>query len=132
MGVTKEQKQQARHRLSKQVSGRQKYPNMFTFHPTAEQKKLLKSSPMDLEKDLENADTFLSRGCVLSIGQRLDTGSCYATMREKTDNWKEARAVSAWHAEPAKALKALMFILTSELAEFPEVEFKPSSFDEDW
>jgi len=109
-----------------------KYPNMMTFHPTAEEKESLKNSPADPQKDLEILEDFIVRNCTLSIGCRLDSGAFYATLREKTENWTEARSLSAWHTSPAQALRGLAFALDTRFDQFPDIEVNGAGFLDEW
>lgn len=128
----KNPKGQAQKSTSKQVSGWMKYPNMITYHPTTEEKEILKSLPLDLDKALDSMRVYIERGATLSIGVRLDSGAYYATIRAKSDDWKTAPAVSAWHSDPAKALLALSFAMENKFEDFPEINGKGQQFIDEW
>ena len=132
MGVHKQIQEQRRGNGTKKNSGQKKWPNSLTYHPTVEEKETLRNTTPDLEKDLDTLSTWLDRGCVLSVGVRLDSGAYYATLREKTENWMTSPALSAWHSNPSQAVRGLVFALTTRFSEFPEITTKEEAFTDEW
>lgn len=109
-----------------------KFPNSITFHPTKAESEVLRSQPIDMERDLESLSTYLDASCVLSIGVRQDSGSYYATMREKTSSWQDAPALTAWHSTVTGALKGLAFALANRYPDFPENLPSKAAFTDEW
>ena len=132
MGVTKEIKETRRSSNGKKPPQQKKWPNSVTFHPTAEERASLNRSPADPQKDLEWIETFLERGCSLTIGVRIDSDSFYATIRQRTLDWMTAPAITAWHTTPAGALQGLAFALGERYGDFPEMGTRQLSFIDEW
>lgn len=110
-----------------------KYPNMMTFHPTTQEKEVLATLGVDLEKALELLSGVMeAHNCTLTMGCRLDSGTFYATIRQKTNNWETAPSLSSWHSKPEKALMGLYIALQDRYNEFPEIEGSTSDFKDEW
>lgn len=105
---------------------------MQTYHPTVAEREVLRARLFDWPKFRDIVERMLERGCTLSVGQRLDTGSCYATIREKTLKWEEARGLSAWHIDVERALLGLQFALETRYEDFPDIDPVEWKDDGDW
>jgi len=116
----------------KQKADKPLFPNMFTFHPTVEEKRTLQEREVDPIKDLSILSQAFLNGCMLTIGVRIDTGSYYATIREKTDDWKNAKAISAWHSLPDQALAGLAYCLEVRFPDFPHCDMGTRQWQDEW
>lgn len=132
MGLMKQIKEQRVIPTKKSVQNGKKWPNSLTFHPTTSEKEMLRNSITDSEKDLELLATFMDRGCSLSLGVRVDSGSYFATLREKSSDWMSAISLSAWHSTPSGALKGLSFALRTRYDSFPEITLEGNGFVDEW
>lgn len=132
MGLMKQIKEQRVIPVRKGKPNGKKWPNSMTFHPTVSEKEMLKNTVTDSERDLETLGTFMDRGCSLSLGVRVDSGSYYATIREKSNDWMSAMSLSAWHSTPQGALKGLAFALRTRYDDFPETALPGNEMEDEW
>jgi len=94
----------------------------IAFHPTKEQKEFLREQEDSLEDLLGGLVSFLREGHKIQIGLSERTGAIYATLRERSDDWKTAISVSAFHAEPGMALRSLCYFVVVCHPRFPSVQ----------
>jgi len=132
MGVMKQVKEYRHSPKDKKPPQQKKWPNSVTFHPTVEEREALKLGPADPHKDLELIQTYLERGCSLTIGVRIDSDSFYATIRQRTLDWMTAPAITAWHTSPVGALQGLAFALEQRYDDFPEIGARQLTFLDEW
>ena len=132
MGIMTDAKEKSRMNGKERDPRGKRFPNMLTYHPTSMEKETLQACAIDLEKDLETLELFFQRGCVLSVGERLDSGAIYATLRQKTEDWQTAPSLSAWHSTAQGAVRGLTFALRERYAEFPDLAFDSKAFKDEW
>lgn len=104
----------------------------ITFHPTKEQKEVLKELPWGPLEALDNLAFWLERGHKFTLIQKPDNGSFCAMLRENTKNWQEALTLTCWHAQPERALVGLVWALENLYPEFPDVKERIVPVDDDW
>lgn len=115
------------------TNGNKTYVKRFiSFHPTKEEKEYIRAMEESLEDCLVGLRPWLEDGHKLTIGWSGKNDACFASIRESTDNWRDARAVSAWHADPDVALRSLCYAITSRFPAFPEIEFGQADYELDW
>lgn len=124
-----------RKNMGKQTakSGQKAKAKLFvSFHPTKEEKEYLRSLDTSLEDDLESLKFFMAEGHKITVGYSKNTGAVYATLREGTDDWEQARSVSAWHSEAGMALRALIYGVLHYHPKFPNLATSQAEFDLEW
>lgn len=132
MSVTKSIAEQKKEKKSPKVS-KQANKNYINFHPTKEQKEELKNyDKYTPEWAITVIQSFISGSATLSMGYANRTDSYFATCREKCDDWRDARTLSCFHSDPARALVGLAYALESLYDSFPNISPTVSEQDLDW
>jgi hypothetical protein len=103
-----------------------------SFHPTKEEKEHIRTMEESLDDCLVGIRPWLATGCKLTIGFSDKNDACYASIREHNDNWRDARALSAWHADPDVAVRSLCYAVVSRYPSFPEIDLNQEDYDLDW
>lgn len=102
---------------------------IFTVYLTGEQKSALLKKGWTYSEIFDSLEEQWARGHKITIGQDLDRGVFYVILRETKEVWTEARAVSAMHAVPERALATLWYYLTEVNPEWPE-NVRTASYDD--
>lgn len=131
MSVTKRSKEENKATKAKKPTKAPK--NYVNFHPTKEEKDELKDEQkFNLEWGLLVISNYLDGRASLSVGYAGRTDSYYATLREKSDNWQDARSLSCFHSDPSRAIIGLAFSLERHYDDFPNVESTIQPRDLEW
>ena len=131
MGVMKELKGTVKY--PKKGQAREYQPSLLqTFHPTVQEKEVLKAREADIETLLVAVETWIEKGNSFTLGQRMDTDSFYALIREKGTHWEQARGLTAWHGNLIQALNGLVFALETRYEDFPEIDIQTSMYKDEW
>jgi hypothetical protein len=92
----------------------------YVFRPTKEQKEEIKLQWTDLEKNLMVLADYVENGNKLNLGYAPSTGALYISLRESSEEWTKARAVSVWHGDIIRAIAMLAYYLREVNENFPE------------
>ncbi len=95
-------------------------PRIITFHPTRDERQALAAGAMPPEDVYSTLAKVIERNCGLALGYDMDRGNFYAIMRDKSQEWSEALACSAFHSDLYKAVQGLAFALHHKWPRFPE------------
>lgn len=115
-------------RLKEQRESRKKKPNgaggpvnrPVAYHPNEKARDQLRGGAIPLPDALDTISGYILGGCKLVVGYAQATNSYYAILRDDTEDWQTATAVSAFHAEPEKLLRTLAYYLLHVNPRFPE------------
>lgn len=102
------------------------------YHPTEADKAYLRDGDGSLEQELPMLTSYLQTGNRVTFGISSRTGTFYATIREKTNNWKEDRSLTTFHNEPDIALRLLVRGLVIRFPHFPEMSAPEQEIEVDW
>lgn len=105
---------------------------MHSFHPTEGEKEILRVDDTPTEDYLTLILEKYCQGATLTLGKSDRTDAFYATIRERTDDWEAAYALSAFHSDPVKALRSLGYALAGRYALFPDLGKGVTEKEYDW
>lgn len=104
----------------------------LSFHPTKDQKEYLRTQDEGLDDLLVGIRPYLEDGHKITIGYSEKNKACYASIRENHQDWQQARAISAWHADADMALRSLCYAIVSQYPSFPDFTVDEETFDLNW
>lgn len=104
----------------------------YTFHPTKEQRNILRDRSLDTYNILQGLSDWLRLGHRITLGHSDRGDGLYAVIRDGTAKWDNAMSVFVYHSDLAKVLQGLDYFLTEVAPEFPAVPSAPNTFDDEW
>jgi len=113
-------------------SGEKPLSALYAYHPTKSHREAIRQDPRPLGDLISVAGGWLSQGCKITLGYREENSAFYAIIREGSDNWESARAVSAWHSQLETALAVLVYYLESVNPEWPDKVNSWAQEEFDW
>lgn len=104
---------------------------LFTFRPTVAQRERLASYTADFNTNMLTISRWVDQGCTLNLGVSSKNNSYRLVLREPSEDWRDAQAVSVWHSDLEKVVQGLAFYLTEVNEDWPRVA-TPQLFSDDW
>ena len=132
MGIMEDAKAEKSRARKQRKGSHNSYSTFFTFHPTNEQKHALRHWDVELQEVLEGLASKIEGGFKLSIGQKPESGTFFAIMRQNGDDWKNTPACSYWNLDMTKTLVGLYYYLTSVNPSWPEGRSSVVEEETDW
>jgi len=105
--------------------------NLFTYHPSKDQRLEIGSGEWDLLPSLEIIRSKLADGCSMSVGFRAESDGVFVIVRDSSAPWNTAVAVSVWHSDLRRALCGMAYYLDKVQPGFPDVDQLPGP-DNSW
>lgn len=132
MSVTKALIEQNRTKKSVSSSGRKDGSRLYTYKPTDNHKQAIRGGNFGVSVFLRIATGLIERKCTITFGGREDSDNVYVMVRERTDDWRDARCVSVWHRDLERAMAGMAYYLSEVNQDFPEGVGPLDSTEYDW
>lgn len=118
----------SRDQSERQYNGKQKAPakpaakatRLYVFRPTVAERQVISTTWEDTGRNLTVISDYLESGCKLNLGYAPTTNSFFASLRGPAEDWREAPTITVYHAQPARLLAMLAYVLQEKVLEFPE------------
>lgn len=110
------------YKQSKPVSknGNSKVSRLYVYRPSLAERTVISEQWTDIERNLVVISDYLESGCKLNLGYAPTTNSFFASLRGPAEDWREAPTITVYHAQPARLIAMLAYVLQEKCLEFPE------------
>lgn len=107
--------------------------NGFTsYNPTKEEKASIREMEETLDDIIDFISTYLQDGFTLTFKYMTDQECYCVTLRESSEDWKSAPALSCWHVDWLKAFRMLYHALHNRYSMWPKGKEGATAYDVEW